>query len=645
MKNKIPISREYKIYKEEEFASSIPKTIYEKMCNAAGKAMKIDPDAKTATTLKNALEFAHLRTTPRGVASLALLFTFIVCFPTLILILTKTLLHLPGLSFGYGMIILLVALPVTFYLYIYPTHLKKRYEVETGAEIVTMTLYMAIYMRNIPNLEGAVKFASENISGPLAYELRKLMWDVEVGNYVSIQSALIDYTNRWSTNKDFVEAVETLITSLKQTGDRRITLLDEAVKIILQGSRESAKHFNQSLKMPVLIVHALGIILPVMGLVLFPIVAVFLNVGIHFLLIGYDILLPIILYFVIKNILEMRPPTFSKIDIKESPDIPPEGKFRVGKSYLPAWPFGFLVGFVIVSLGLIFYISERGMSIMAAFLLTGGVAFGFGIYFILSSFQSLGVRERTRQIEQEFADAMFQIGNHISSGIPIEMSIEQSLKRIGNLKIKDLFGRTIKNMKSLGMTFEQAMFDKEYGSVRYYPSRLVKSVMKTISESAKKGASAASLAMLSISMYVKNLHQTQEEVQEELNDTLTSLKFQAYFLSPMISGIIVTLALIILKILAELSTKLTGTDISVPFLNSFKDMSISPFQFVIVVAIYMVEVSFILSMFINGIESGQDNIGFKNTAGYSLIVGFIVFVVCFFATYAMFGPLISGVVG
>ena len=63
------------------------------------------------------------------------------------------------------------------------------------------------------------------------------------------------------------------------------------------------------------------------------------------------------------------------------------------------------------------------------------------------------------------------------------------------------------------------------------------------------------------------------------------------------------------------------------------------------VSIYLIEVSFILSMFINGIENGHDPIGFKSTTGNALVVGFIVFVICFFATFMMFRPLISGVVG
>ena len=82
--------------------------------------------------------------------------------------------------------------------------------------------------------------------------------------------------------------------------------------------------------MPITIIHAMGIILPVMGLVLFPIIAIFLKVEPMMLFLVYDIMLPLILFFVISNTLEKRPATFSKIDISDHPNLPPEGKIFIG---------------------------------------------------------------------------------------------------------------------------------------------------------------------------------------------------------------------------------------------------------------------------------------------------------------------------
>src|SRR3989338_4643616 len=529
------ISREYRIYKEEEEFTSLPRTLYEKSCRISAAIINIKPDAKTAKKLEEVIEFSHLKITPIGVASLTIIFSLLTTIPTILLMMLTFFTPISILPFGYGMLVMGISLFFVVYIYNYPFHLKSEYESEVSSEIVTMILYMAMYMRNNPNLEGAVKFASENLSGSIGLELKKMLWDVEVGNFVSMQEALLSYTEKWAKKREFVEAVELLITSMKQVGEKRIILLDETVNIVLEGSREEARHFNQQLKLPVMVVHALGIVLPVMGLVLFPVVAVFLNVSSSILFIGYDIILPLILYFVITGILETRPATFSKIDISENPDVPPEGKFASGKKLYKAWHFGLLVGAAIIAFGILLLfneISAEGKNfegIIPALVISFGIATGLGVYNILLSKQRLAVRKKTREIETEFAEALFQLGNQISGGGPVELSLEHSMERIQNLKIKDLFGRALKNMKMLGLTFQQSFFDKEYGAIRFYPSKLIKSIMRTVVESTKKGVKTASVAMLSISKYLKGLHDTQEDVKEELNDTLSSLKFQSYF--------------------------------------------------------------------------------------------------------------------
>ncbi len=643
------ISREYKLYKDEERFASLPRNLYERSCNSAENILKIKPNKKSAQKMEETIEFAHLKVTPTGISSLTILFMLVTILPIVILMVLP-ILNLPGLSFGYGILALILGLFFTIYLYTYPKRLRRRYESEAGSELVTLVLYIAMYMRNVPNLEGAVKFTSENLGGILGYEMKKLLWDVELGNYLSMQEAINDYAGKWAGNRPFIESIELMITSLKQAGDRRIQLLDEAVNIILAGSREEARHFNQNLKLPVMVVHALGVVLPVMGLVLFPVVAVFLNVSSAILFVGYDIFLPLILYFVISGILETRPATFSKIDISENPDVPPPGKFVSGKKYMKAWPVGLAAGGIVIAFGLFLLFSELATpedfeGILPSLVIGFGICVGFGTYYTLLSKQRLRVREATRQIENEFAEALFQLGNQISGGVPIELSIEHSMDRIQNLKIKELFSRALKNMRTLGFTFSQAFFDKEYGAIRYYPSKLIKSIMHTVVESSKKGVKIASLAMLSVSRYMKGLHDTQEEVQEQLSDTLNSLKFQVYFLSPLISGVVVTLAVIIMRILRQIGEKVTdlGT-VDVPFLAQFGAVQITAFEFILIVSIYLIETAFILAMFINSVENGQDDIGRQHITGNALLIGYVVFAVCMLATLVIFEPLISGVI-
>ncbi len=656
MKN--PKSRPYKVFEEEEFQARNPKTFYEKACNRAEQIMKVKVSGKARDKLEDVIAFSHLHITPEGAMSLTVLFALFASLITIALMILRVVTEAAaakapatakpvifGLAPGYGIITMMVVLFFTFYIYNYPKHYKARYEIAAGSGIVTFILYMAMYMRNVPNLEGAVKFASSNIEGAMGYEIRKLLWDVEVGNFTSMQQALLAYTGKWSKNRDFVEAIELLVTSLRQSGSRRLLLLDEAVSRILEGNREQARHFNQKLKMPVMVVHAMGIILPIMGLVLFPVVSVFLKVESTVLFVGYDIILPMILFFVISRILEIRPVTSSPIDISENPDIPPEGMVRLSGKNVRAWPVAFIIGAIIVAFGvMMFRFDKEGL--FPAVIITTGISVGLGTYFTLLAKQRIKVRNETKTIENEFSEALFQLGNQVSSGKPIEVSIEQSMDRIGNLKIKDLFERALDNMKVLGMTFQQAFFDRQFGAIKHYPSKMIKSIMNTVIESSKKGVDTAAAAMITVSRYLKNIHDTQEEVTGELNETISSLKFQVYFLSPMVSGIVVTMAIIIIRILSELAAKVGDLPESTQFgfISSFAP-KITPLEFVIIVGIYIIETAFILSTFINAIETGEDKISYYNILGNTLIIGQIVFVIILIISLSIFTPLISAVVG
>ncbi|MFC2143699.1 hypothetical protein ACFLQN_04850 [Candidatus Aenigmatarchaeota archaeon] len=648
MKKKKIVSREYKMYKEEEREASIPRSIYEKACNFAEKFMSIEPDVDTKKKIKEAIDFSHLNVTPNGVASLTLFTAFVMSVPLLILIMLG-IVGLPGLAFGDGIMGMILIIPFIYYIYVYPMRLKKKYEISIGSEIVTMILYMAMFMRNTPSLEGAVRFASENITGPVAYELRKLMWDLEIRKYITIEDALRTYSNKWKKNREFVESIELLSNSINQVGPRRIEMLDEAVELTLEGHREKAQHFSQNLKMPVAIVHAMGVLLPVLGLVLFPIVSVFLQVESSILLIGYDVILPFILFFIIVNILELRPVTYSKIDIKENPDVPEEGKFLLKGKAIKAWPIGLVIAITLSSFGIFLLMVLGTGDIIPPLVIAAGPTYGIAVYYLLLTQKRLEVREKTRAIEDEFSEALFQLGNDIYGGTPIELSIDKSIKRIENLKIRDLFRKAQSNMKTLGFTFSQAFFDKEYGAIRYYPSKMIKSVMKTVVETTKKGVKVASVAMISVSKYMKNIHNTQEYVNNMLSDSVNSLKFQLYFLSPFISGVIVTMAIIIIRILEELGQRIGsasagGVSGGMSFGLSFGEVNVTAFEFVFIITIYLIETALILSYFINGIESGEDDIGRKNMTAKALIIGYIVFAASLIGTLAIFGPLILQVV-
>jgi signal recognition particle subunit SEC65 len=516
-------------------------------------------------------------------------------------------------------------------------------------------------MRTSPNLEGAIKFAAENLTGPLSWDLKKLLWNIEVGVYPSMDVAIAAYLAKWKDkNEEFVEAFQMLKAATGELRERRLALLDEAVNVILEGTKDKMRHYAQQLRLPVMLVYAMGIMLPVIGLVMFPIVTIFMAELVKplFIFLGYDVFLPLFLLWYMSNILRTKPATFSQPEISEVKGVPPLGKFRLFGKNLPILPFAVLSGLPFIIFGLIGISSVSPESVESislhvsySVILLFGVAISIVVYSYLDSFQKLPVRKDVERIEEEFGEALFQFGNQIASGRPVEIAVDYAIENMKNLKITDLFKELSINMKKLGLTFEQALFDKEVGVIWKYPSRLIKSVFRVIIDSAEKSVKVTALTILTLSRYLKGVKLVKEEITSMLAETLTSMRFLAMFLAPMISGVIVTMAIVIMEILFTLSTQMSElmaqapTGIPTMLLWSWsgggEGMPITPGAFQITVGLYTIETAILLSYFINRLEYGEDSIGFRNVLAKTLFMAILTYVFSWWISFAIFGPVIE----
>jgi hypothetical protein len=544
-------------------------------------------------------------------------------------------------------LVLFSAIPIGYYIYNYPMIYEKRFLISAGSELTFLILYIIIYMRDSPNMEGALKFASENLSGPLGKDMKTLMWEVETGRYATVDEALINYLSIWKEEKYFIEAIQLIRESLKYPEDRRLATLDEAISIVLQGSEEKTRRYSQALKTPVMLLHAMGILLPVIGLVMFPIIGIFMNIRSEMLFLGYNVILPLTLLFFISEISQRRPATVSRIVFAENPNLPPPGKFaiRLGKEYiLSSFIFAFLLSFPIIFSGVFLYVNAYGEKLTESIIITIGILTFLILFFYLSSFQKIVFREKIRNIEQEFSESLFQLGNYAYTGIPIEVAVQRVMGSIGELEIKEFFGDILKNMKSLGMSFGKAVFDNEYGAIRKYPSTLINSVMKIVVDASRRGVQIAAITMLNISKYLRSINLAQERIKDMLSDVLSSLRFQGFFLTPLVAGVIVTIATIIIRILSYVAKTAGGLETQsylggLPFV--FGKTGITPGAFQLICSIYFIESTLLVAKFVNTIENGEDEIGFQNNALKMLFFGSITYFLSFLLTILIFGPMVK----
>ena len=394
-----------------------------------------------------------------------------------------------------------------------------------------------------------------------------------------------------------------------------------------------------------------------MGLVLFPIILIFIAdyVKPSFVMFGYDILLPAFLYFLVNYLLSSKPPTFSPPDISKAKGVPPMGKVSMLGKFVPILPLALILSLPLIILGGIGISSEDVFSsVNYSLVVIMGLSLAIVSYTFLDSYQKIKVRKDIEKIEDEFATALFQLGNAISGGVPLESAIDKAKENLKDMKIAEMFDIISLNMKKFGYTFEEAIFDKEVGAIWYYPSNLIHSIMQTVIQSARKNIKTAASSMVVISRYLKGVHEVKEEIDEILGETTSSMKFLATFLAPMVAGVTVTLAVVILQILQKLGAAMQSITAAAGSMNTYQTfllipwamggtLPITPPVFQIIVGVYMIETGVLLSVFLNGISYGDDPVGERQSIWTTLIFAMLIYLISWYVTYTMFGGAITSI--
>src|SRR3989344_6305386 len=314
-------SSEYQSFKAESLPNLL--NIYEKLCALSEKLLKISPDPKKVPEYQEAIEISHLSITPTGAVSFSILYPLLLVFIGCLLsyaVLESSFFIIFFVIIGASIIIPFQRLPL-----ILANNLRMR----ASNQMVLCIFYVVTYMRHTSNIERAIEFASDHLAPPLSLDLKKVLWNVETGKYESLKESLDHYLDGWRKyNLEFIEAFHLIESSLYEgSEERRVTLLDKALNTILEETYEKMLHYAQNLKSPITMLHMLGIILPILGLVILPLIVSFMcSVQWYHLAALYNIALPIGIYLLGKNILAKRPTGYGDTDIAE--DNPELRKYR-----------------------------------------------------------------------------------------------------------------------------------------------------------------------------------------------------------------------------------------------------------------------------------------------------------------------------
>ena len=208
----------------------------------------------------------------------------------------------------------------------------------------------------------------------------------------------------------------------------------------------------------------------------------------------------------------------------------------------------------------------------------------------------------------------------------------------------DFFSKVNYNVQRMGMSIDSAIFDKNRGAIRFYPSDLISTSMRVLIESSKKGLKIAAVSLMSISEYVKNINKVNMRLKDLLAEIISDMKSNMTFLAPLLSGIVVGLGAMITSILGQLQVGdlaeggtegLGGNLGNIVGIFDYNTM-IPPYFLQIAVGIYLIQIIFILTTTLVSVDAGEDKLQRTNKIATHLKKGMTVyFIVALFAVLVL----------
>jgi hypothetical protein len=668
---------EYQKYQSEN-EESREKSLFEKLCIFSARIVPIAADEKTRDRLAPPIRLLQLAITPGMVVSAAITVSITSFVAWLLLFALNSVLGLlPTFTAG---VFVLGPIVAGLYTYYKPVFDAKEKVVRSSQGIVLSVLYMVIYMEETPSMEGAVRFAALNLDGPISSDLKKVLWDVETGNFKTVEESLNHYSEVWQDyNEDYLQSLQLLEASVKESNaSRREDLLDDAMERMLDGTEEKMNSYAKGLKTPVAILNAFGALLPILGMILLPMISVFIDiVTLADMVVLFNVLLPLSLFLFQRQILSSRPPTISTEPLK-SVELPERGNVQfdiLGHDLsLPSKLLGFLVFAVVAIYGIWGYItfpyllplsesaSQLGASPSLFYsdgsanpvpALLRGVSIIAGAGLGIATSKILGVRQRKEaedeleKIEGQFPGALFELGNQVSGGTPVEIAVKDAARSASDLEISGLFAKTSQNIEQLGMTFQEALFDNSYGAVQKYPTRTIQTVMKALSASSQKGTQLAADTAVTISRYLDNISRTQRKLEDLMEEPTTTIELLAYLLAPVVSGVAVGMSQTITTSVSAISSQFSDigatTATQLPSSSIFSSSStISPEAVQFVVGIYLIQLLFILGNFYMKVTHGQNKTYRDLFTGKVMLSGMIFYALTVVIISTLFTQILLG---
>ncbi len=506
----------------------------------------------------------------------------------------------------------------------YPKTKAKYMKIHSLGDVPEVLSYIVMYLKLIPNLENALRFAAKESKTSLGKDLKKLIWDLEVRIHQSIDDALTFFANLWGKWSDYLKRALHLIRSSIHEKDesQRITTLDRSLDVVLDGTKSVMKEFANKLHQPTLIIYSIGVMIPLALVAMLPTASIIgFRITIFQIFLLYDIILPLLLFFYIRKILLSRPATFNPPVVpKKHPSIEKVDKKK-----------NFIIALIIcIFISLLAWIFPATSYFPPTFFPLWGVCAGISFYCLKTYTAYKKIRDEIKEMEKEFGDSLYILGKRIMEGRPAEEAFSYASQTMEGSKIGEVYRQTAFNLLSMRIDINDALFDKKFGSLRHVYSERIRAIMRLFVEGVKKSYTAAGVAIVKIADHLKQLQDVERGIKNDLGILTSTLRSTAIIFAPVIAGVTLGITNLISKIFNKMNLKEIITKESIfSFFGTpkFAIENINPGFFVFVIGIYIIQLVILLTRFANGIDEGDDRIQYMYTLGKALPNAIIIFTI------------------
>ncbi|MEM0359707.1 MAG: hypothetical protein QXK06_00005, partial [Candidatus Diapherotrites archaeon] len=262
-------------------------------------------------------------------------------------------------------------------------------------------------------------------------------------------------------------------------------------------------------------------------------------------------------------------------------------------------------------------------NIVFGIMLTAAACFFTWFYF--RNIYKRRIQEKIMTIETEFKDSLYIIASRLGENKPLEEAIRHAKEFLPNYIISDrIFGRTLDNIHLLGMPIDSAVFDPRFGSLVNIPSNTIHVGMRLVIDATRLGVNIAARTLVSLSLQLDNQEKVAKMLKNLVVDLTQMMRTMAIIITPIVLGITTALYTVVLRTLLRIATSETMSGIEesskaareAGAFGGFTSGSfakaeavinmVTPEWFIIIIAVYVIEIVFIVIYFTTKIEEDND---------------------------------------